>query len=95
MPLHRARIFVVRDYHQPRKGTPSSAAARSIRESTDNTARAELAERQAQELRRELEQQRKRADKADELAQVYRQGRDAALDELRELRPQRGHGLER
>ena len=66
-----------------------------VLESTDNTARAELAERQAQELRRELEQQRKRADKADELAQVYRQGRDAALDELRELRPQRGHGLER
>ena len=66
-----------------------------VLESTDNTARAELAERQAQELRRELEQQRKRADKADELAQVYRQGQDAALDELRELRPQRGHGLER
>lgn len=66
-----------------------------VLESTDNTARAELAERQAQELRRELEQQRKRADKADELAQVYRQGWDAALDELRELRPQRGHGLER
>ena len=63
-----------------------------VLESTDNTARAELAERQVQELRRELEQQRKRADKADELAQVYRQGRDAALDELRASRPQRDHG---
>ena len=42
-----------------------------------------------------LEQQRKRADKANELAQVYQQGRDAALDELRAIRPQRGHGLER
>ena len=66
-----------------------------VLESTDNTARAELAERQAQELRRELEQQRKRADKADELAQVYRQGRDAALDELRASRPQQGHDLGR
>ena len=66
-----------------------------VLESTDNTARAELAERQAQELRRELEAERRRSAKADELAQVYRQGRDAALDELRELRPQRGHGLER
>ena len=58
-------------------------------------AQAAMAQKQVQELRRELEQQRKRADKADELAQVYRQGRDAALDELRALRPQRGHGLER
>lgn len=70
MPLHRARIFVVRDYHQPRKGTPSSAAARSIRESTDNTARAELAD-------------------------LYRKGRDQAIDELRVLQPQRGHEPER
>ena len=70
MPLHRARIFVVRDYHQPRKGTPSSAAARSIRESTDNTARAELAE-------------------------LYRSGRDQAIDQLQAVRPQRGQDLER
>ena len=94
MPLHRARIFVVRDYHQPRKGTPSSAAARSIRESTDNTARAELAERQAQELRRELEAERRKAAKAYELAERYQSGRDAALDELAELRnrgPSLGH----
>ena len=70
MPLHRARIFVVRDYHQPRKGTPSSAAARSIRESADNTARAELAD-------------------------LYRKGRDQAIDELRVLQPQRGHEPER
>lgn len=55
-------------------------------------AQAALAQKQVQELRRELEQQRKRAAQADELAQVYRQGRDAALDELRALRPQRGHG---
>ena len=58
-------------------------------------AQAALAQKQVQELRRELEQQRKRAAQADELAQVYRQGRDAALDELRAIRPQRGHGLER
>ena len=66
-----------------------------VLESTDNTQRAEQAERQAQELRRELEAERRRSAKADELAQVYRQGRDQALDELRALRPQRGHGLER
>ena len=66
-----------------------------VLESTDNTARAELAERQAQELRRELEQQRKRADKADELAELYRSGRDQAIDELRALRPQRDHDMDR
>ena len=66
-----------------------------VLESTDNTARAELAERQAQELRRELEAERRRAAKADELAELYRSGQDQALDELRTLRPQRGHGLER
>ena len=60
-----------------------------------HAAQAALAQKQVQELRRELEQQRKRADKANELAQVYQQGRDAALDELRAIRPQRGHGLER
>ena len=63
-----------------------------VLESTDNTARAELAERQAQELRRELEAERRRAAKSDELAELYRAGRDAALDELRASRPQRGHG---
>ena len=57
-------------------------------------AQAAMAQKQVQELRRELEQQRKRADKADELAATYRAGRDAAIDELRALRPQRGHGLE-
>ena len=58
-------------------------------------AQAAIAQKQVQELRRELEQQRKRADKADELAATYRAGRDQAIDELRALRPQRGHGLER
>ncbi len=58
-------------------------------------AQAAMAQKQVQELRRELEQQRKRADKADELAATYRAGRDQAIDELRALRPQRGHGLER
>ena len=57
-------------------------------------AQAAMAQKQVQELRRELEQQRKRADKADELAATYRAGRDQAIDELRALRPQRGHGLE-
>ena len=50
---------------------------------------AKLAQEQVQELRRELEQQRKRADKAAELAELYRAGRDQAIDELRALR---GHG---
>lgn len=58
-------------------------------------AQAAMAQKQVQELRQELEQQRKRADKADELAATYRAGRDQAIDELRALRPQRGHGLER
>ena len=68
-------------------GKQASRLVQRVRalESTDNTARAELAERQAQELRRELEAERRRAAKADELAALYRSGRDAALDELAEL----------
>ena len=66
-----------------------------VLESTDNTQRAELAERQAQELRRELEAERRKAAKAHELAELYRSGRDQAIDELRAIQPQRGHGLER
>lgn len=57
-------------------------------------AEAALAQKQAQELRRELEAAKRRAAKADELAEIYRSGRDAALDELSELK-QPGHGLER
>ena len=60
-----------------------------VLESTDNTQRAEQAERQAQELRRELEAERRRAAKADELAELYRSGRDAALDELRAIQRRR------
>ena len=41
------------------------------------------------------EAEKRRAAKADELAELYRSGRDQAIDELRALRPQRGHGLER
>ena len=66
-----------------------------VLESTDNTQRAELAERQAQELRRELEAERRKAAKAHELAELYRSGWDQAIDELRAIQPQRGHGLER
>ena len=75
-------------------GKQASRLVQRVRalESTDNTARAELAERQAQELRRELEAERRRAAKSDELAELYRAGRDAALDELRASRPQRDHG---
>ena len=65
-----------------------------VLESTDNTARAELAERQAQELRRELEAERRKAAKAYELAELYRSGRDQAIDELQAVRPHRGHDLE-
>ena len=66
-----------------------------VLESTDNTQRAELAERQAQELRRELEAERRKAAKADERAELYLSGRDQAIDELRALRQQRGQDLER
>ena len=58
-------------------------------------AEAALAQKQVQELRRELEAAQRRAEKADELADLYRSGRDQAIDELRAIRPQRGHGLER
>ena len=50
--------------------------------------------RQAQELRRELEAERRKAAKAYEQAELYQSGRDAALDELAELRnrgPSLGH----
>ena len=56
-------------------------------------AEAALAQKQVQELRRELEAERRKAAKADELAELYRSGRDQAIDELRAIRPQRGHGL--
>ena len=46
---------------------------------------AALAQKQVQELRRELEAERRKAEKADELAKLYQSGRDAALDELAEL----------
>lgn len=58
-------------------------------------AQAAMAQKQVQELRQQLEAEKRRAAKADELAATYRAGRDAAIDELRALRPQRGHGLER
>lgn len=59
-------------------------------ESIDHGPRADLAERQVQELRRQLKAAEYRAQKADELAELYKSGRDAALDELR---PSRGNGL--
>ena len=58
-------------------------------------AQAALAQKQVQELRQQLEAEKRRAAKADELAATYRAGRDQAIDELRALRPQRGHGLKR
>lgn len=63
-------------------------------ESTDHGPRADLAERQMQELRRELEAAQRRAAKADELAELYRSGRDAALDEL-SARKRHGNDLSR
>lgn len=53
------------------------------------------AKKQAQELRREMEAAQRRAAKADELAEFYRSGRDQAIDELRALKPQRGHDYQR
>ena len=58
-------------------------------------AEAALAQKQVQELRQQLKAAEYRATKSDEMANLYRQGRDQAIDELRTLRPQRGHGLER
>ena len=90
----RARPLAAQAARADFDGKQASRLVQRVRalESTDNTARAELAERQAQELRRELEAERRRAAKADELAELYRSGLDQALDELRTLRPQRGHG---
>ena len=90
----RARPLAAQAARADFDGKQASRLVQRVRalESTDNTARAELAERQAQELRRELEAERRRAAKADELAELYRSGQDQALDELRTLRPQRGHG---
>ena len=75
-------------------GVPPGAARAGAGEHR-HTQRAELAERQAQELRRELEAERRKAAKAHELAELYRSGWDQAIDELRAIQPQRGHGLER
>ncbi|MCW5263608.1 hypothetical protein D5045_26860 [Verminephrobacter eiseniae] len=58
-------------------------------------AQAAMVQKQVQELRQQLEAEKRRTAKADELAATYRAGRDQAIDELRALRPQRGHGLER
>ena len=57
-------------------------------------AQAAMSQKQLQELRRELEAERRRSEKVGEMAELYRKGRDAALDELAELRD-RGHGLVR
>ena len=54
-----------------------------------------MAKRQVATLQRELEAAKKREQAADERAELYRAGRDQAIDELRTLRPQRGHGLSR
>lgn len=58
-------------------------------------AAAAVAQQQVQALRNELEAERRRAAAADERADLYRTGRDQAIDELRALRPQRGRDLER
>ena len=59
-------------------------------------AAAALAQKEVQGLRRELEAERRRADKSDELAGIYRSGRDAALDELNSMKmPQKGRDFDR
>lgn len=90
----RARPLAAQAARADFDGKQASRLVQRVRalESTDNTARAELAERQAQELRRELEAERRKAAKADERAELYLSGRDQAIDELRALRQQRGHG---
>ena len=57
-------------------------------------AQAALAQKQVQELRQQLEAEKRRAAKADEMAELYRSGRDQAIDQLQAVRPQRGHDLE-
>jgi len=57
---------------------------------------ADQALKQVHDLERQLEAARKRAEKATDIAETYRQGRDQAIDELRALRPRsqtRGLGL--
>ena len=49
------------------------------------------AQKQVAELRRELDAAKKRESAANERAELYRQGRDEAIDELREIRD-RDHG---
>ena len=56
-------------------------------------AEAALAQKQVQELRQQLKAAEFRATKSDEAAERYRSGRDQAIDDLRALRQQRGHGL--
>ena len=87
----RARPLAAQAARADFDGKQSSRLVQRVQvlESTDNTARAELAERQAQELRRELEAERRRSAKSDELAELYRSGRDAALDELRAIQRRR------
>lgn len=59
-------------------------------------AAAAVVQKQVRDLRNELEAERRRAEKANEMADLYRSGRDAALDELRSInRPQKGRDLER
>ena len=60
------------------------------------TAAVALAQKEVQGLRRELEAERRRADKSDELAGIYRSGRDAALDEISSMKmPQKDRNFER
>lgn len=66
------------------------------RKAVHQAAAATVAQKQVQELRNALEAERRRAEKANEMADLYRSGRDAALDELRSFKgPQKGRDLER
>lgn len=64
------------------------------RRAEQQAAAATIERKEVQDLRKELEAAQRQAVAADERAELYRSGRDAALDELRSIkRPQRDHGL--
>lgn len=63
-----------------------------MRRAVVQQAEGERAQKQVAELRRQLEAEQRKTLQVAAMAKLYEQGRDAALDELRELRPQHGYG---
>ena len=79
-----------------REDFSSKQASRLIKRNTeleerDDSARADLAERQVKELQQQLKAAEYRAQKADELAKMFQEGRDEALDKVQSLQTYQGH----